>query len=1075
MSSELSRLIKLKGVQNKISKPVINRVNALITKYKNTRSIRASSKLDKENKKKQINRITKKILYVTESIKCVKDIKVDEKINTYKKLNELCEKKKEEEKKEEKKADIANEVKKLLEKQKKILKEDKKDLKEFKKGSENKLNEIAVLEMMRKKRVVKENKQTVYQYPISQYDFYSITGDYEGLIKDKYCKLVDNGLKYIKETMKEEEAYKYLRRAHEELYKDPNVASVGTHIQLMYVWPIPVMDDQGRIDYYDMKPYYTRSSPFTKNMDFTKLVFKFKTKESSLKAFIIGYKIYYATKQKAKIIDGKETMVSQKIKESTIRNLKAYYPSSNRKYHELTTSSTSDGKICIYETFLDVTDKLKLKYLREEKKQNIRNMLKEEGNEIEQAVLNGELINALEMLTKKYNEEIIITFYKLDDLPIVINNGETKEITKEELKKYEGKKCFLYEKGVHVAPSTVTITEEKKVDEKKEEEKKEVQFVLRPTKASTKTKKIGGVIGFEMKTETRENNEVKPVKVTLYGYISEKEINKSFDGENCIDKLTEYIYSITTKIDNKKSKSKVKIPYINVYGFSNSDSINLMMHNNLHKLDPNTKFVYASGHIKYIKYNNIRIYDLALLYGGGSTKKIKKDFKIDGDENSKVVYEIGMKHIDSCIGKINGKDYNLLTCSTFSSLSIKTFTQAFLKENIKGSKKEVLEKEQKAYFGGRTDIFKKSFNGVGNEKLYHIDINSAHPASMLEEMPFEYIGKIDYDDYKIEKDDIVKTDLYLCRVEYNKNEKGFIPNIMTRIDDKILCFKNVDYSYHWGAEILEAVENGCDIYIKEVNMYTKKTLFDEFVKYFYEKRNLAKKNGDLILVAFYKNILNSLYGKFSQNKRSKIGYANDTNEMNKIIKDGELLYCDEVGDKLMFEYTDKTCEYSLGALTRLSSYISALTRCTLSKMIRHVGYDNVYYCATDAIFTSVKPDDKYLDQEILGKWKIEAEIKKAVFVAPGVYSYQKINNKYVKRSKGIIADKLKYSQYTDVLNGKKETINQNISINHRSTEKLAVEETERKLKANYGKRIFDENGNSEAFENIDEYLNSLKK
>ncbi len=67
-------------------------------------------------------------------------------------------------------------------------------------------------------------------------------------------------------------------------------------------------------------------------------------------------------------------------------------------------------------------------------------------------------------------------------------------------------------------------------------------------------------------------------------------------------------------------------------------------------------------------------------------------------------------------------------------------------------------------------------------------------------------------------------------------------------------------------------------------------------------------------------------------------------------------------------------------------------------MMRAVGHENVYYCDTDSIFTSQKLDDKFISDDILGKWKLEYIVDEAFFLAPKAYSLS-INKTFIDEIK----------------------------------------------------------------------------
>ncbi len=187
-----------------------------------------------------------------------------------------------------------------------------------------------------------------------------------------------------------------------------------------------------------------------------------------------------------------------------INTLKAFKPSTNRKFHELTCASTPLDNKCIYTTFLEIIGKIKLKYSQRNTKKYrdmITEMLKKEGPEIEKSVKNGELVKSVELLTKKYDVEMLIIFYGSLVSPEALNNKMTIHINRRKTKrsrkiidKFLGRKVFLYEKHVHVAPSILKWPN--KIDSNKKREKIKNKFCLRPRNIKTMNNKNRDLLGF---------------------------------------------------------------------------------------------------------------------------------------------------------------------------------------------------------------------------------------------------------------------------------------------------------------------------------------------------------------------------------------------------------------------------------------------------------------------------------------------------------------------------------------------------------------------------------------------------
>ena len=134
---------------------------------------------------------------------------------------------------------------------------------------------------------------------------------------------------------------------------------------------------------------------------------------------------------------------------------------------------------------------------------------------------------------------------------------------------------------------------------------------------------------------------------------------------------------------------------------------------------------------------------------------------------------------------------------------------------------------------------------------------------------------------------ITKTNLYgVNSYNYIGNNKIVINNLV-ELNEKggLMSYSNskIDKNYIWGCEIIEAVNNDFEISLFEVNKYEAKDNLKEFSNYFYEERLKAKAEGNTTKTAFYKLILNSLYGKFGQRVFSKIKIIQSTEDFYNIL------------------------------------------------------------------------------------------------------------------------------------------------------------------------------------------------
>lgn len=898
----------------------------------------------------------------------------------------------------------------------------------------------------------------------------------------------------------------FVDSARNKIFKDKDIIDARIKFQYFTMDPKDVEYDENKKMYSN---FIFKKDDIRHTADFYNLrtvnvnnEVKRKFMDSKTIGFFIGYTIIYFLKQDVE------------LKKKQLTELIAYSPSSNRKFHELTTASTSVNKICIYETFLQVSDIKSLRYMHKNKVNHdkIMQRLREEGKDIEDLVKNGKLVQSLELLTKKYDTKVDIVYYNKDtDDVIRIDRGNTSEVKKSQLE--HGQQVFLYELDRHVAPSIYT----NKLSFEQKQKKQKKTFILKSQDVKVMDN-VKNILGFDTETYTDENNMCHVFNVTIYGKLNDKDVAKSFYGENCIGEFVKYIDKISTKVNYEKSRPKNAVSDIYIYGFNNSRFDNLLIYMDLYKLNPATKYVFAGNSIKCMQYNNIRFYDISLQYKMGDLRTTaKKGFKIeeekgvypyrfpnkdnldyidvvpelcywnskeDRDEyirkegcaffmkdytekycmlDSKLVYKMAVKHIEMAQGTLNGRKYNCINCPTSANLALKMFKQVFLKQDLKQSPDKIIENEHRAYKGGRTEVFKKEFKSIDNKKLLYLDINSAHPSGMLKNMPYEYLATLKHDNKLGKIDEIVDYNLYFASSEY-KGTKNIIPNLLIKQKATNLSALKTDYDWHWGIEIKEAIKIGFEIRIMEEHAYSFKPVFSEFAQYFYNERLKIKKTNE-VLSLFYKAILNSLYGKFGQRVFTKTALCDDMKDVAEKLKSNFNLMkgFEVIGDKIMIEYEEENDEYEcIGKLMRFASYITATTRTKLSEIMREIGFDHIYYCDTDSIFTDKHPPGEFMDNTILGKWKIETDsINRAIFLAPKVYTYTD-DNDTERKAKGLKAEKITDEEYNELHENGTVIKKKDIMFMRSLTGVKIIPDQERTLNTVYNKRIWSGN-NSKTF------------
>ena len=843
----------------------------------------------------------------------------------------------------------------------------------------------------------------------------------------------------------------------------------------------------------------------------------------SLEGIIVGYEIKLSPDIK-----------KNKIDEYVIKGLLAFGTYSNKSYHKLTVVSTRENGLCIFDTFYAII--MGKSVLKNKKNKKNEKELDDEfnklSNELQNYIRNGNLYESYIELSKLCNIPIYVTFYDLKlknikfekgIMTIIDNNNEMigkmvalwggnhvapyyyiikKNIVKNKNNDYRLKpinikklnSSIIYNSGfdfeTHDAldgnytakPFQISIFHDPKLNLPNENfygENSEKEFCEYLNKIKTLT------------DISKTKKKCKVPKIYLWGFNNSNFDNLLFWKElHTINRLTKTCFT----------NSGIKyMKFYNIYIFD--ISLFYKVQGGLRKTGEAFSLEKEKGVFPYnfwkdpnfkdkngkIKYNYI-----------GSTPilecwKNKQEFEEYIKNNSEDYYscmfnlkeytqkycmldaeiarELGNIHINNSKGCLDNKRFfDLTQCATIGSSSIKLFQQGFQKDILYASSKKQQIKERKAYFGGHTQVYRPIFfNGKSNKKLFCYDINSSYPFSMHGLMPYKYISTIEIDQ-KFTKDNINEiVDYYLY---YAKSKGTKEPNLVVRTNNNItLNLLNTDYNYHWGIELKTAIRNDFIIESSSVDCYEGKILFDDFIDYLYNQR-LKYKEDNPALALLYKNLMNSSYGKYGQNKFTHKEICTDQYQEIKILSNEENLIhkITSIKNFTMIEYENiNDDDQSIGGLVRLSSYIASKSRSYLHEMMREIGYDHVYYCDTDSIFSDIEMDIKNISYNILGKWKLEYSCEEAIFVAKKLYYIFKSNKEEKIGSKGVNPLELNKDNFKKMLLGEKiKTTNETMFYrSHKNG--VSIRSCDRYIKSVLNTRKFNDKNESIPFNNIKEF------
>lgn len=343
---------------------------------------------------------------------------------------------------------------------------------------------------------------------------------------------------------------------------------------------------------------------------------------------------------------------------------------------------------------------------------------------------------------------------------------------------------------------------------------------------------------------------------------------------------------------------------------------------------------------------------------------------------------------------------------TSASTSMDLFRRKYLRKTIMKEeytlKQNVNEFIFKAYYGGRTEVFKR---GLEKRHLRAYDINSLYPSVMLEAYPRPDSAKItNYPTQEhLEYEGVSHVRIYCPYMEY--------PLLPVRHDGKLVFPTGVFEGHYTHIELRKALELGYKIIKMYKTLYYTKTFypFKNYVEDLYSKRLELQAIGSNMQMVV-KLFLNSLYGKFGQktlNDTQIINFdfleENETEEflkntMEKVTRDGKHFIMNQ----------EKTCNQGF-VIPIFATYTTARARIKIHHYIQRY---NAYYCDTDCAVTR----KEMLTSNKLGSMKLEHDIKKAIFVKPKMYMYDIANkDKTIIKLKGVRS--LTKDKFMNILRG----------------------------------------------------------
>lgn len=325
---------------------------------------------------------------------------------------------------------------------------------------------------------------------------------------------------------------------------------------------------------------------------------------------------------------------------------------------------------------------------------------------------------------------------------------------------------------------------------------------------------------------------------------------------------------------------------------------------------------------------------------------------------------------------------------TIPSSAMDLFRRKFLMESLRTPDIEKIKLMYKAYYGGRTEAFKRGL--CHDVNVY--DINSLYPYCMKNAvfphpnyLEHSFINIKDIESYEGITEAIVD-------VPYSH-----IPYLPMR--DKKLLFGHGHFKgWFTFYELRKAMNQG--VYVKFFGkQIATENLFNPFAGYVDTLWNLRAKwkselNPSEIVAKLFSNVL---YGKFGEKilDRTDVEFLeNMTRE--KMKANWKLGYSMEIIDDIMIIKKPIDKFYSAHVNPMLASYVTAYARNELFNLLNK-SPENTYYCDTDSLFTTKKLETS----TDLGGLKLEYKFKDVVIVRPKFYSGITDAGKEIVKIKGL--------------------------------------------------------------------------
>jgi len=365
--------------------------------------------------------------------------------------------------------------------------------------------------------------------------------------------------------------------------------------------------------------------------------------------------------------------------------------------------------------------------------------------------------------------------------------------------------------------------------------------------------------------------------------------------------------------------------------------------------------------------------------------------KNDKEMQELITYNLRDSEVTYKFMKFLQNNYNTLGANlkvTISSTALDLYRRKYHKGFWPQEKRDNINMCYKAYYGGRTEAFKRGYFSIENYKKIKVyDVNSLYPYC-LKKFKYPLVNK-SYYKIKVSSEDVLSFEgiayFELKTIEYHN-----IPLIPTKQHKLIFPLGTIKGYYDFNT-IRKALKNGYEIISIGEGIIYEHTIkpFEEYINSLWDLRQELKKRKDSSqLVA--KILMNSFYGKLGFNYMDKETIVHAKNLQQKdFINNTVISYGGTDYFRLITNENHKIPSY---VFPIMPLYVTSYARGLMFDNFKKVGSERVFYTDTDCIFT----DKRLHESNELGELGLENTFEKLIIVKPKFYSGLTCDNDVVK-------------------------------------------------------------------------------